>query len=216
MPLEKSGTKSAISANIREMSKTHSHDQAVAAALHTADMARKQHRALGGPTWEMKQDAKEMFHPGGLINSHVAGRTDHLPLSVPAGAYVVPADVTSGIGQGNSLNGAKILDQMFHMAAPYGTHTGPYGMSKSKPSHTHSTIPHKPNLHFKEGGVPEDAEGGWVPIMAAGGEYVILPEDIKKKFDDLKRGHAILDRWLVNQRKKHIKTLKGLKGPVKQ
>jgi hypothetical protein len=43
-------------------------------------------------------------HTGGLL-SPVAGRTDHIPVDVPNGAYVLPADVISGMGQGNTLHG---------------------------------------------------------------------------------------------------------------
>ena len=49
------------------------------------------------------------FHGGGFINSSVAGRTDRLPLALSAESHVVPADVVSAAGQGNSLAGAKIL-----------------------------------------------------------------------------------------------------------
>jgi hypothetical protein len=48
----------------------------------------------------------------GFIHSEVAGRTDRLPVVATADSFVVPADVVSGLGQGNSLAGAKILDQV--------------------------------------------------------------------------------------------------------
>jgi len=32
---------------------------------------------------------------------------------------------------------------------------------------------------------------------------------------DIKRGHQILDEWVMSRRKDHIKTLKGLPGPAK-
>ena len=49
----------------------------------------------------------------GPIKSHVAGRTDHIRMSVPAGAYVIPADIVSGLGEGNSEAGHKLLATMF-------------------------------------------------------------------------------------------------------
>jgi hypothetical protein len=49
----------------------------------------------------------------GPIHSAVAGRTDHLPINVPSGAYVIPADIVSSIGEGNSMAGFKILNRVF-------------------------------------------------------------------------------------------------------
>src|SRR5271170_8068816 len=54
----------------------------------------------------------------GPIASIVAGRTDHVPMHVQSGAYVIPADIVSSIGQGNSLNGLAVLRGMFK-ASPY-------------------------------------------------------------------------------------------------
>jgi hypothetical protein len=59
----------------------------------------------------------EPIHVGPL-KSDVAGRTDHLPISVPAGAYVLPADIVSALGEGNTSAGLKIVDQMFPHEAP--------------------------------------------------------------------------------------------------
>ncbi|MDE2096498.1 MAG: hypothetical protein KGL39_04570 [Patescibacteria group bacterium] len=193
MPLIKSSSKKAIGKNIAEMEASgHPRAQSIAAALDTARRA-KQHRAIGGPTWVEREFARGMTHPGGLLNSHVAGRTDHLPLNVKAGSYVIPADVVSGLGQGNTANGSMVLGRMFNLG-PYGASSGPYG----------SAIPH---LHRKRGGV--------VPIMAAGGEVIIPPEKIVAKFGDLDKGHKRLDEWVLHERKKHIKTLKSLPGPAK-
>lgn len=49
----------------------------------------------------------------GPLHSHVAGRTDHLAIDVPAGAYVIPADIVSALGEGNTQAGLKVLDSMF-------------------------------------------------------------------------------------------------------
>lgn len=48
----------------------------------------------------------------GAIKAPVAGRTDHLPVHVPSGSYVVPADIVSAIGEGNTEHGFSILDYM--------------------------------------------------------------------------------------------------------
>ena len=49
----------------------------------------------------------------GPLHSAVAGRTDHLPINVPAGSYVIPADIVSALGEGNTVSGYKILNDMF-------------------------------------------------------------------------------------------------------
>jgi len=124
----------------------------------------------------------------GPIHSPVAGRTDHLPMHVPAGSYVIPADVVSGFGEGNTMAGFKALNRTF------GRHGG------------------KP--HFAAGGAAEDGEA--VPIVAAGGEYVIHPHAIKIiGGGDMKAGHAELDKFVVLGRNKIVKTMKNLPGPKK-
>ena len=124
----------------------------------------------------------------GPIHSPVAGRTDHLPMHVPAGSYVIPADVVSGFGEGNTMAGFKALNRTF------GRHGG------------------KP--HFAAGGAAEDGEA--VPIVAAGGEYVIHPHAIKIiGGGNMKAGHAELDKFVVLGRNKIVKTMKNLPPPKK-
>ena len=98
MPLKRGKSQATISSNIREMiASGHPRDQAVAAALSTARKA----RADGGKV-----------HTG-AIKSSVAGRTDHLPMHVPSDAYVLPADIISAMGEGNTLHGFKVADTLF-------------------------------------------------------------------------------------------------------
>jgi hypothetical protein len=55
-----------------------------------------------------------------------------------------------------------------------------------------------------------------IPIVAAGGEYVIPPEDVVHiGGGDLDNGHKILDSFVKKMRQKTIKTLQGLPGPKK-
>jgi hypothetical protein len=123
MPLIKSAKPSAISTNIAEMIRAgHPRPQAIAAAMDTAREVRKA-RADGGGV-----------HTG-AIHSSVAGRTDHLPMHVPSGAYVLPADIVSAMGEGNTVAGFKIakkLPRLFGVhdrtkGTPYGEHGLPYG-----------------------------------------------------------------------------------------
>ena len=80
--------------------------------------------------------------------------------------------------------------------------------------------PHIPRIslkkkRFADGGALQETAGEPVPINAAGGEVVIPPEDVAIIGDgDLKRGHSILDSWVINNRKKHVKTLRKLPGPA--
>lgn len=48
----------------------------------------------------------------GLIHGATDGRADALHMHVPAGGYVLPADVVSGMGQGNTMSGARKISGM--------------------------------------------------------------------------------------------------------
>jgi len=118
------------------------------------------------------------------LKSHVAGRTDHLAIDVPAESFVIPADVVSALGEGNTESGNLVLNTMFKL---------PGGKAP-------------PQMQRKD--------GGSVPIMAAGGEFVVPPEVVERiGSGDLKRGHQVLRHFVHAVRKDAIKTLKGLPGP---
>lgn len=68
------------------------------------------------------------FHVG-AIHSGVAGRTDHLPITVPSSSYVLPADIVSAGGSGNTLAGFKVLHRTFG-GEPYAAGSAPYGQNK--------------------------------------------------------------------------------------
>lgn len=132
----------------------------------------------------------------GPINSSVAGRTDHIPMNVASGSYVVPADIVSGLGQGNTAAGHQVINKMFH-SGPYDEAVGSFGRT-AKP----------PRMKF--------AEGGSVPIMAAGGEHVLTPDQVSRLGGgDMKHGHEILDAWIKHERNKINKEQKKLPGPAK-
>lgn len=146
MPLKQGTSRATISSNIEEMQKSgHPHDVSVAAALRTADRAHREHGGLNmlhvphlrpkkiRPPRAFRQTQHHMHV--GPIHSSVAGRTDHLPIHVPSGSYVIPADIVSGMGEGNTIAGFKHLRRMFGGSpyagetAPYGQAGGPYGMA---------------------------------------------------------------------------------------
>ena len=121
-------------------------------------------------------------------------------MTVPNGSFVLPADFVSGFS-GNTLNGFKIIKRIFGGvpygggSTPYGGRGGPYGMAS--------------------GGDAESEDSG-VPIVAAGGEYVLSPQEVMWAGDgDLDRGHKVLDDWVVQGRKANIKTLQKLPPPRK-
>ena len=152
----------------------------------------------------------------GPIHSPVAGRTDHLPMHVKSGSYVIPADIISSMGEGNTMAGfknAKLLfgGTPFKSKMPNPTKGSPY--SSGMPDLTAGT-PYGADMPKAGGGSATKHE--LVPIIAAGGEYVISPEDvIEVGKGDIDFGHKILDSFVKKMRAKTISTLKKLPGPKK-
>ena len=140
----------------------------------------------------------EKLHTG-PIYSPVAGRTDHLPMHVPSGSYVIPADIISAMGEGNTMAGFKHMRRMFS-GAPYGGDGDvPYGGSGG---------PYNEPLKASGGSTQS------VPIVAAGGEYVLAPHEVKYAGGgDLDAGHRVLDDFVKRYRSQTIKTLSKLPGP---
>lgn len=119
----------------------------------------------------------ERLHTG-PIHSPVAGRTDHLPMHVPSGSYVIPADIIGAMGEGNTMAGFKHMRKMFEGAREQAPHRGA------------------------------------VPIIAAGGEYVLSPDEVMHAGGgDLDAGHSVLDDFVKRYRAQTIKTLSNLPGP---
>ena len=187
MPLIKSASKNAISSNIKEMIKSgHPRNQAVAAAL---DTARRAKRAYGGGI-----DHPKVFY--GPLNASIPGRTDRLPVHVYAGSYVIPADIVSGLGEGNTLAGNQAIGKMFgggiaHKSA--GGELNRYGL----------------NGYYHE---PKPI----VPVIVAGGEYILHPDQVEALGGgDIDKGHEILDNFVKDQRKLLRKKLAKLPGPAR-
>ena len=122
----------------------------------------------------------------GAIKAPVAGRTDHLPMHVPSGSYVIPADIISAIGEGNTAHGFDIIDYMVKQRLAGG------------------------------GDVDPAEQGEPVAIVAAGGEYVVPPAGVMAfGGNNLDAGHKALDDWVKSERANTIKTLKSLPAPRK-
>lgn len=149
-----------------------------------------------GTAFKIRREKDKSMHVGPIVSA-VPGRTDDHPMKVPSGAYVVNADTVSHLGENNTLAGLAKLEKMFGSKGGYRSVFGP-------------------GSKYEVSGKPKRARGGGVDIMAAGGEYVITPEVVANiGGGDLERGHRMLDKWMIDQRKHHIKTLQNLPGPAK-
>lgn len=171
-----------------------------------------------GPRSMMRSEARSMLHSG-PINSIVPGRTDRHNVHVGSGAYVMPADAVSHLGQNNTKAGQAILSHMFGKQGPYGMGSNMpmrHGPGAPKPPRMQGIgAPHIPKFQSAGGGKSDHA-GAPVPIVVAGGEFTIPPEIVQKiGGGDIKTGHKLLDKWVLSLRQKHIATLKGLPPPAK-
>lgn len=122
----------------------------------------------------------------GEIRSVVPGRTDRLKVHIPNGGYVIPADIVSSLGEGNTDAGFAVLKDML-------------GLQR-----------------FARGGVAARSYEDAVPAVVAGGEYVIEPEVVRALGKgDMDAGHALLDKFVMEQRRRAVKRLKKLPPPAK-
>lgn len=190
MPLIKSSSPGAFKTNVKtlmgDVGKS-PHVQSRAQALAIAYSEKRRARAEGGGV-----------HIG-PISSTVPGRTDDHPIDVAAGSYVLPAECVSNLGENNTNAGMVKLHQVMN----------------SSPEAIRRFFEAKPSTRASGGRSP-DGIGQPVPINAAGGEFVIPPKIVEiVGRGDVKRGHAILDAWVLKRRKIHIKTLSGLAPPAK-
>jgi hypothetical protein len=219
MPLIRSGSKAAISKNIS--TEKHAHPsmplkQAVAIAESVAREARKHDndRGRGGPTvnppaighvpWRVKAPPKIAMGP--LVGT-TTGRSDKIATTVPNGSHVLPADTIAAMGDGNSMAGLHHAQSLFpHSAAHMGT-THPAGHPFGGKGRSAGA--------FKQGGIahhPHDL----VDVNLSHGEFVVHPKDVLAiGGGDFKRGHEILDKFILHVRDKYQKKLKKLPGPVK-
>lgn len=184
MPLIKNKSKEAFKSNLKaELKAGKPKDRALAIAFRV----QREAKAFGGKVG----GAPSM--QSGFVGGPTAGRADKIPAAVKANSYIVPADVVSSIGQGNSIAGANALYRLFRM--------GPYGSPSPRRSRA-----------FADGGVAQPA----TEIIISDGEFSVPPEAVAEIGEgDVARGHEILDEMVKHIRNSTIKTLKGLPGPKK-
>ena len=174
--------------------------------------------------YALSMSKRPHFASGGVVGPLLGadgGRTDTLPISVPAGSYVIPADVVSGLpgAQGNSLAGHNALNKLFS-SMPLSPDDAPYGATQPKLARGNPRPHEQPAIvglvRPRGGEAPHDDEAGNVDILAAGGEHVVPPHVVKAiGKGNMKRGHDILDQFVTEVRKRNIDDLKKLPGPVK-
>lgn len=147
------------------------HGGGIRSPMDVAYAFRRANRAEGGGV-----------HAGPILSS-VPGRTDNHPMDVEEGAYILPADHISSLGEGNTMAGMEVVNHMIESLGADPQHRG---------------------------------DGNPVPINAAGGEVAIPPAAVMAiGGGDIKRGHEMLDDWVLMNRRKHISTLRKLPGPAK-
>lgn len=185
------------------------------------------HRDMGGsmgispsmasPWWERAEE-----RGSGMLTGSTMGRSDRLMATAPSGSYILPADVVAGLGEGNSLAGARVIDEMLH--------SNPYGIQGSKtrsrqPPEARAPMPREDDGEgqqfaakgggLRASGVKDGSEGENVPVALSHGEYQVSPEHVRMiGHGNLKAGHAILDSWVMKMRAHQIEKLKKLKPPV--
>lgn len=147
-----------------------------------------------------------------LISSSVPGRTDRIPMRAPAGSFVIPADVVSGLGQGNTDAGAKLWGKAIASSiGPMGIQNAIRRRALRAPTLGMSGIGKTRGKGFAEGGNVDDL----VPIVTAGGEALVDPEIVEAMGDgDPDRGKKELTKSVMRVRQQVIDHLKSLRKPI--
>lgn len=197
------------------------------------------------PPWYARHAMKGMTTRG-MLNSPIPGRTDRLPLQVAPNSYVVPADVVSALGQGNSQAGSALITKMFsgnqmnkygggrfRMPGVKGMKRGMFAEGGAAMETLQNPIPNPDEIAAGAGAMMDNNPAMMaiqntinrskaanadppVPIVAAGGEFVLAPDQVLiAGKGDMKAGHEVLDAWVKAVRREHIKTLAKLKPPKK-
>ena len=142
-----------------------------------------------------------------LFRSKIPGRTDRLPIHVYSGAYVIPADIVSGLGEGNTLAGNEVIKRMFFdEGSP---------LRKGRGGRAYMTDKYGLHGHYHQKDPESDKGRNLVAAIVAGGEFVIPPRIVEEIGEgDMDQGHALLDAFVISTRKNLTKKLQSLPGPA--
>jgi hypothetical protein len=173
--------------------------------------------SMGSPWWT-RREASDTSGGGGFLHGITPGRADAVKTQAPAGSYVFPADVIAGLGEGNSLSGARIMQSVLD--------TGPHGIPMPRGGGGGRGLPRPPAPYREQasgGKVPDifperkagGVKNGQTPVALSHGEFVATPKHAMMwGRGDIKRGHRIFDSWVKMMREEQIKKLKKLPPPV--
>jgi hypothetical protein len=149
-----------------------------------------------------------------LIHSAVPGRVDRIPMRARSGSFILPADVVSGLGQGNTYAGAKMWGQaLSHAAGPAGvTNTIKQRAFHAPPMPSFGrAMGQVKTKGFQAGGETDEL----TPIVTSGGEMIVDPEIVAAiGGGDPEAGKKHLINSVTHVRKQTAKHLKSLPGPV--
>jgi len=180
------------------------------------------HRDMGGgmlgmglsqaePWWTRSEargaDAGPMT---GYLHGATAGRADALKGTALSDSYILPAEEIAGLGEGNSLMGARVINAMLG--------SGPHGIAQphGRAGHGPPRPPAPPREYQAKGGGVQQGEQPTTKVALSHGEYSMTPEQVMQFTgrNDLKSAHRVMDLFTMELRKRHIKELKGLEPPV--
>lgn len=131
-----------------------------------------------------KKSGGEVKSQGPLLGS-TPGRADKLPVDVEDGAYVLPADCVSALGDGNSLAGHAAIEHMV------------------------SQLPHAKSNGGKA------SSGKSVPCMLSDGEHLLSRETVEQiGGGDYEKGKRVLDHFVTHVRHQTIRKLSKLPPPA--
>ena len=106
----------------------------------------------------------------GPVNTSTPGRADQDPVHVPPGSYVMPADIVSHIGEGNTAAGQEMLAKMFLPLRAQAAQ-GQLGLMREPP-------------HGAEG-APFGAPSPKLPIGKGAGNFGGIPRGIAPRIEGL-------------------------------
>ena len=179
------------------------------------------HRAMGGDMgvspsqaspWWTRSEARgsEQSPGGGFLAGTTGGRADAITTTAPGGSHVLPADVVAGLGDGNSLAGARVMDEILR-SGPHGT-----PMERSARGMGPPRAPSVPrDAGFARAGGVHGGSVKPTPVKLSHGEIVISPEHVRMiGGGDEEKGHEAIDRFILAVRKRYAEKLRRLPPPV--